>query len=57
MYYVGQKLKNSQCDNEPSFKIIKIFKHLNGEETYYRVKNLFDEKIQVTTEEFLYPHN
>ena len=56
MYYVGQKLKNSPSDEKPSFEIIKIFSYLNGDETYYRVRGLTDGKIQVTTEEFIYPY-
>ncbi len=56
MFYTGQKLKNSPFDIEPSFEIIKIFQRMGSDETtYYRLKNINTNKIQETTEEFLYP--
>lgn len=55
-FYVGQKLKNHPFDEEPSFVIIQIFSKLTSDTKYYRVKDIDTDRIQVTTEEFLYPY-
>lgn len=56
-YYVGQELKNSPFDSEPAFILVKMTESIITGDKYYYCKDIDGDRIQKTTEDFLYPHN
>jgi hypothetical protein len=57
MYYVGQKMKNHPSDNEPCFVVVKITESMaTGDRSYY-LKDIDGDRVQKTTEDFLYLYN
>jgi hypothetical protein len=58
MYHVGQQLKNCPLDNEPSFIIVKItYSMVTPDDITYHLKDINGNRVQKTSEEFLYPYN
>lgn len=53
-FHVGQQLKNTPFDREPTFEVIKITCTLDDPTPKYKVKHIRTGKVQTTTEDFLY---